>query len=46
MDELAGSPQAAKEVYKSLNAIHPLGRNGQPSEIASAISWLLSDEVA
>jgi NAD(P)-dependent dehydrogenase (short-subunit alcohol dehydrogenase family) len=46
LDELAGSPQAAKEVYKSLNAIHPLGRNGQPSEIASAISWLLSDEAA
>jgi len=46
LDELAGSPQAAKEVYKGLNAIHPLGRNGQPAEIASAIAYLLSDEAA
>jgi NAD(P)-dependent dehydrogenase (short-subunit alcohol dehydrogenase family) len=46
LDELAGSPDAAKEVYKGLNAIHPLGRNGQPSEIASAIAYLLSDEAA
>lgn len=46
LDELAGSPDAAKEVYKGLNAIHPLGRNGQASEIASAIAYLLSDEAA
>ncbi|MBS1663257.1 MAG: SDR family oxidoreductase [Bacteroidetes bacterium] len=46
LDELAGSRESAKEVYKGLNAIHPLGRNGQPSEIASAVTYLLSDEAA
>jgi len=46
LDELAGSPEAAKEVYKGLNAMHPLGRNGQASEIASVIAYLLSDEAA
>lgn len=46
LNELAGSPEAAKEVYKGLNAIHPLGRNGQPSEIAATIVYLLSDDAA
>lgn len=44
LDELAGSPEQAKEVYKSLNSLHPLNRNGQASEIASVIVYLLSDE--
>ncbi|HVU98027.1 MAG TPA: SDR family oxidoreductase [Puia sp.] len=46
LDELAGSPEKAKEVYKSLSAIHPLGRNGQAAEIAAAVAFLLSDEAA
>ena len=46
LDELAGSAEGAKEVYKTLNAIHPLGRNGQVSEIAATIVFLLSDEAA
>jgi len=46
LDELAGSAQGAKEVYKGLNAMHPLGRNGQASEIAATIIFLLSDEAA
>lgn len=46
LDELAGSAQGAKEVYKGLNAMHPLGRNGQASEIAATITFLLSDEAA
>jgi len=46
LDELAGSPEKAKEVYKSLSAIHPLGRNGRATEIAAAVAFLLSDEAA
>ena len=46
LDQLAGSPEKAKEVYRSLNAIHPLGRNGQAAEIAAAVAFLLSDEAA
>ena len=46
LDELAGSAEGAKVVYKTLNAIHPLGRNGQVSEIAATIVFLLSDEAA
>jgi NAD(P)-dependent dehydrogenase (short-subunit alcohol dehydrogenase family) len=46
LDELAGSPENVKEVYKSLSAIHPLGRNGQASEIAATVAFLLSDAAA
>jgi len=46
LDELAGSAQGAKDIYKGLNAMHPLGRNGQASEIAATITFLLSDEAA
>jgi NAD(P)-dependent dehydrogenase (short-subunit alcohol dehydrogenase family) len=46
LDELAGSAEGAKVVYKTLNAIHPLSRNGQASEIAATIVFLLSDEAA
>ena len=46
LDELAGSAQGAKEVYKGLNAMHPLGRIGQASEIAATITFLLSDDAA
>src|SRR5262249_32512981 len=34
------------EVLASFNAFHPLGRNGQPRDIASAILFLASDEAA
>ncbi len=40
------SPQKVKDAYQGLNGIHPLGRNGQPEEIASAILYLLSDDAA
>jgi NAD(P)-dependent dehydrogenase (short-subunit alcohol dehydrogenase family) len=46
LNELAGSPEAAKEVFASLRAIHPMGRNGTVHEIAAAIVFLLSDESA
>jgi len=44
LDKIAGSAENAIEVYKGLNSIHPLGRNGQVSDIANAITFLLSDE--
>lgn len=46
LDELAGSPENAKEVYKSLSGLHPLGRNGKATEIAATIAFLLSPEAA
>jgi NAD(P)-dependent dehydrogenase (short-subunit alcohol dehydrogenase family) len=30
-------------MLKASKAMHPLGRIGKPEEIASVISWLLSD---
>jgi len=46
LDELIGSAQGVKDAYHGLNSIHPLGRNGQPREIADAILFLLSDNAA
>jgi NAD(P)-dependent dehydrogenase (short-subunit alcohol dehydrogenase family) len=46
LDELAGSPENAKEIYKTLNGIHPLGRNGKATDIAATIVFLLSAEAA
>jgi NAD(P)-dependent dehydrogenase (short-subunit alcohol dehydrogenase family) len=44
LDGVFGSHQAAQEAYKGLAGIHPLGRNGHVTEIASVIAYLLSDE--
>jgi NAD(P)-dependent dehydrogenase (short-subunit alcohol dehydrogenase family) len=46
LDELIGSAQGVKEAYQGLNSIHPLGRNGQPLDVANAILFLLSDDAA
>ncbi|HLD65474.1 MAG TPA: SDR family NAD(P)-dependent oxidoreductase [Pseudomonas sp.] len=35
-----------KEVLPSFNAFHPLGRNGQPADVAAAILFLASDEAS
>jgi NAD(P)-dependent dehydrogenase (short-subunit alcohol dehydrogenase family) len=43
---LLGSSERAKEAYQGLNGMHPIGRNGQPEEIAAAIAFLLSDQAA
>jgi NAD(P)-dependent dehydrogenase (short-subunit alcohol dehydrogenase family) len=37
-----GTP--AEEVYRSLDAIQPMGRVGKPDEIAQSVAFLLSDE--
>ena len=44
LDGVFGSNKAAQEAYKGLAGIHPLGRNGHATEIASVIAYLLSDE--
>ncbi|MDN3546966.1 SDR family NAD(P)-dependent oxidoreductase [Mucilaginibacter aquaedulcis] len=46
LDELIGSAQGVIDAYHGLNSIHPLGRNGQPQEIADAILFLLSDNAS
>lgn len=46
LNAVVGSPEAAKDAFESLRSIHPLGRNGQASEIANAIMFLLSDDSA
>lgn len=46
LDELVGSAEGVKDAYKGLNRIHPLGRNGQPRDVANAIVFLLSDDAA
>lgn len=39
-------PEQVKEVLPTFNAFHPLGRNGQPGDIASAILFLASTEAS
>ncbi|WP_112196174.1 SDR family NAD(P)-dependent oxidoreductase [Pseudomonas sp. LG1E9] len=38
--------EEVKAVLPTFNAFHPLGRNGQPSDVAKAILFLASDEAA
>ncbi|WP_395403013.1 SDR family NAD(P)-dependent oxidoreductase [Pseudoduganella sp. UC29_106] len=39
-------PAHVKNVLPTFNAFHPLGRNGQPSDIADAVLFLASDEAS
>jgi NAD(P)-dependent dehydrogenase (short-subunit alcohol dehydrogenase family) len=44
-DFLAGQqPAAAARVQDQMRALHPLGRVGEPSEVAAAVAYLLSDD--
>ena len=38
------SPEQVAEVLPTFNAFHPLGRNGQPNDVASAILFLASKQ--
>jgi NAD(P)-dependent dehydrogenase (short-subunit alcohol dehydrogenase family) len=40
------TPDVAKEVLAGFNGFHPLGRNGQPADVASALLFLASDEAS
>lgn len=39
-----GSESAATEALEGFNAFHPIGRNGQPQDIANIIVFLLSEQ--
>jgi NAD(P)-dependent dehydrogenase (short-subunit alcohol dehydrogenase family) len=40
------SPEQVKAVLPTFNAMHPLGRNGQPADIAEALLFLASDKAS
>lgn len=40
------SPEQVKETLPTFNAFHPLGRNGQPADVAQAILFLASDQAS
>jgi NAD(P)-dependent dehydrogenase (short-subunit alcohol dehydrogenase family) len=40
------SEEQVKDVLPTFNAFHPLGRNGQPRDVAEAILFLASDQAA
>lgn len=46
LNEIAGSADAAKEIYRGFHSMHPLGRNGNVDDVANAIVFLLSEESA
>jgi len=44
---LAGQqPAAAARAEEQMRALHPLGRVGQPAEVAAAVAWLLSGQAS
>jgi len=40
------SPEKVKEILPSFNAFHPLGRNGQPVDVAEAILFFASEQAS
>jgi NAD(P)-dependent dehydrogenase (short-subunit alcohol dehydrogenase family) len=35
-----------KETYKNLVSLHPIGRLGEPEEVAELVTWLSSDKAS
>jgi NAD(P)-dependent dehydrogenase (short-subunit alcohol dehydrogenase family) len=44
LNRLFDSPEGIREAYEGLSGLHPIGRNGQPEEIAATVKFLLSEE--
>jgi NAD(P)-dependent dehydrogenase (short-subunit alcohol dehydrogenase family) len=40
------TPEQVAQVLPTFNAMHPLGRNGQPSDVAEALLFLASDQAS
>jgi NAD(P)-dependent dehydrogenase (short-subunit alcohol dehydrogenase family) len=40
------TPEQWLPYYRAFNAIHPLGRNGQPADAAEALLFLASDQAS
>ena len=40
------SPEQVAETLPTFNAFHPLGRNGQPKDVAEALLFLASDKAS
>jgi NAD(P)-dependent dehydrogenase (short-subunit alcohol dehydrogenase family) len=40
------SPEQVKSILPTFNAMHPLGRNGQPADAAEALLFLASDQAS
>jgi NAD(P)-dependent dehydrogenase (short-subunit alcohol dehydrogenase family) len=40
------TPEQVKTILPTFNAMHPLGRNGQPADAAEALLFLASDQAS
>jgi NAD(P)-dependent dehydrogenase (short-subunit alcohol dehydrogenase family) len=40
------SPEEVKQILPTFNGFHPLGRNGQPEDVAEAILFFASDQAS
>ena len=43
---LSAQPGNKEDVIASVKSMHPIGRFGEPEEIASAVTWLCSDDAS